>query len=159
MEGHQALMDRDGEARLFAELVADPDRPEVRPQEAYRALLASVQPGRAVRMLQIFWPDPQPRQAFIEQARTWENGAGKNGGEGEEEGVMLLHQGLLLFAQEAPLPFSRRTILEFVLPNKEDIAWWEGLPGLLQPYGIHVRLLSPDEIQELAHWIFNPELR
>src|SRR3990170_1556469 len=76
-----ALIDAGGKTRLFAELSADPDRPEVRPEEAYRALLASMQPGWTVRLLQIFWPDPLPRQAFFEQMQAWQEG-GEESGEG-----------------------------------------------------------------------------
>jgi hypothetical protein len=56
------------------------------------------------------------------------------------------------------LPFIRRTVLEFLSPGDEGVAWWDGLPRLMRTYGVKVELLSPDEIQELARWIFNPEL-
>jgi hypothetical protein len=173
---HWGLIGHDGSLRLFAQLTADPDRPAVRPVEAYRALLASLQPGWTLRWLQIFWPDPIPRKKFFEHAQNWN----EQGGEGE--GHDLLRQGLLLFIQEAPLPFVRRTILEFVSPGQEGQAlrqsshrpgevpvlfrgvlpggqaWWNGLPGLLGTYGVRVEPLSLDEIQELARWIFNPDL-
>jgi len=42
---HTALIGEDDTSRLFAELYADPDRPDVRPQEAYQAVLSSMQPG------------------------------------------------------------------------------------------------------------------
>jgi hypothetical protein len=156
--GRWELIGHDGSVRLFAELSADPDRPEARPGEAYRALLASLQPGWMVRLLQTFWPDPLPRQAFFHHAESWRRAKSWQEGVEQEEGIELLHQGLLLFTQEFPLPFIRRTILEFARPGDEGMAWWEGLPGLLQAYGLRFRPLSPDEIQELARWIFNPEL-
>ena len=60
--GSQAvLIGEDDTRRLFAELYADPDRPEVRPQEGYQAVLSSMQPGWTLRILQLFWPDPEPR--------------------------------------------------------------------------------------------------
>jgi hypothetical protein len=37
-----ALIGADGTKRLFAELFADPDRPDVRPTEAYQAILSSM---------------------------------------------------------------------------------------------------------------------
>ena len=58
-----ALLGDDDTKRLFAELYADLDRPEVRPQEAYQAILSSMQPGWTLRLLQLFWPDPAPRLA------------------------------------------------------------------------------------------------
>ena len=61
---HAALIGEDDTRRLFAELYADPDRPEVRPQEAYQAVLSSMQPGWTLRVLQLFWPDPEPRLEF-----------------------------------------------------------------------------------------------
>ena len=150
--GHVTLIGIDGKERWFAELTADSDRPEVRPEEAYRALLSSMQPGWTVRLLQIFWPDPRPRNVFSVQVSEWGKGGGAHG-----EGCDLLHQGLTLFLQEAPLPFVRRTLLEFVSPGEEGLSWWEGLPVSLQGYGIQVRPLAPEEIQELARRVFNPE--
>ena len=146
---HVALIGHDGRARLFAELTADPDRPEVRPQEAYHALLSSLQPGWQLRMLQICWPDPQPRLTFYQQAEKWPP---------KHEGLELLHQGLLLFTQEAPLPFLRRTILEFVYPGEEGQAWWEGIAGMMQNFGVMLRPLSSEEVLELANHVFNPQL-
>ena len=158
VEGHWGLIGHDGSLRLFAQLTADPDRPEVRPSEAYQALLASLQPSWRLRWLQIFWPDSTPRKVFCEFAQNW----CQPGGEGHE----LLRQGFLLFVQEAPLPFIRRTILEFASPEKETQAfrhssgqaWWSSLPGLLGAYGVRVEPLSLAEIQELACWIFDPKL-
>jgi len=46
---HAALIGEDDTRRLFAELYADPDRSEVRPQEAYQAMLSSMQPGWSMR--------------------------------------------------------------------------------------------------------------
>jgi hypothetical protein len=157
---HWGLIGHDGSLRLFAQLTADPDRPAVRPVDAYRALLSSLQPGWTLRWLQIFWPDSIPRKKFFEYAQKWSEHSEKR------EAHELLRQGLLLFIQAAPLPFVRRTILEFVVPGQEGQAlrhssgqaWWCGLPGLLGIYGVSVEPLSLDEIQELAHWIFEPEL-
>ncbi|MFZ5822290.1 MAG: hypothetical protein ACOYYJ_20560 [Chloroflexota bacterium] len=109
---HAALIGEDGTRCLFAEVVADPDRPEVRPQEAYQAMLSSMQPGWTLRLLQLFWPDPEPRLAFQRRVQTWQSPA--------NEGLDILLQGLSLAVQEAPLPFSRRTVLEFVLPGGRD---------------------------------------
>lgn len=147
---HAALVGDDDTKRLFAELYADPDRPEVRPQEAYQSILSSLQPGWTLRLLQLFWPDPAPRQAFQKQVGKWSVPA--------EEGLDILHQGLSMATQEHPLPYIRRTILEFVLPGDEGVAWWEGLSGLCQGFGIRVLFLSIEQIQELAHWLLNPRL-
>ena len=149
------LIGEDGRQRLFAELTADPDRPDVRPIDAYRALLSSMQPGWTVRTLQIFWPDPLPRQAFYEQFEQWNTGSADN----EHEGTQLLRQSLSLFLQESPLPFVRRTIMEFVLVSgAESLSWWEGISAAIRTYGVKVTLLSADEIQTLARWVFNPAL-
>jgi hypothetical protein len=147
---HAALIGEDDTKRLFAELFADPDRPEVRPQEAYQAILSSLQPGWTLRLLQLFWPDPEPRLAFQKQVGKWSVPT--------EEGLDILHQGLSVATQEQALPYIRRTILEFVLPVDEGIAWWDGLSGLCQGFGIRVLLLSTDQIQELAHWLLNSRL-
>ena len=160
------LVGEDGRQRLFAELTADPDRPDVRPIEAYRALLSSMQPGWTVRTLQIFWPDPLPRQAFYEQFEQWNAGSDDNEHEGrrpvpegDAEGVQLLRQSLSLFLQESPLPFVRRTIMEFVLVGgAESLSWWEGISAAIQTYGVKVTPLTADEIQTLARWVFNPDL-
>jgi hypothetical protein len=149
---HWALVGHDGSLRWFAGLTADPDSQAVRPVEAYRALLSSMQPGWMLRWLQIFWPDSIPRTEFFEHVQNWS----ETGEEGQ--GRELLRQGLLLFLQEAPLPFMRRTILEFVSPGQEYKAWWDGLPGLLAAYGVKVEPLYLDEVQEMARWIFDPQL-
>ncbi len=147
---HAALIGEDDTRRLFAELYADPDRPEVRPQEAYQAILSSMQPGWTLRLLRLFWPDPEPRLAFQEQARCWRLP--------DAEGLDILHQGLLLAIQEYPLPFVRRTVLEFVPPGDEGIAWWEGLSGLCASFGLRVNYLQQAGIEELIRWVLNPNL-
>lgn len=165
-----ALVDAKGNLRVFAELTADSDRPDVRPRQAYHAMLSSMFPGWTVRVLQLFWPDPVPRQVFQCQVETCRVGAarkmnGENAGATMSEGRALLREGLLLFVQSAPLPFARRTILEFVLVDQnESLAWWEGVSGMLQEFGLCVRSLSAEEIlpsrccAELARWVFNPNL-
>lgn len=149
--GFTALLARDGSQRLLAELFADPDRPEARPQEAYRELLASLAPGWTVRLLQVTWPDPQPRQAFLTQVEAWE---GDGGG-----GLQTLRQGLGLFLDGFPLPYRRRTLLEFVLPpGVEGPGWWGGVGGMLERYGLILTPLGQEEVQALARHLLNPEL-
>jgi hypothetical protein len=147
---HAALIGEDDTRRLFAEVYADPDRPEARPQEAYKAILSSIQPGWTLRFLQLFWPDPQPRLAFQKQVEQWKSP--------DTEGLDILHQGLLLAVQEAPLPFVRRTVLEFVLPGEEGIAWWMGLGGLCAGFGLKVRYLDQAAVEGLTRWVLNPDL-
>ena len=88
---YAALIGEDDTRRLFAEVHADPDRPEVRPGEAYKAMLSSMQPGWTLRLLQIFWPDPKPRSEFERQTQKW--------GTPKTEGLDILQQGLLLAVQ------------------------------------------------------------
>ena len=147
---HAALVGDDDTKRLFAELFADPDRPEVRPQGAYQAMLSSIQPGWTLRLLQVFWPDPEPRLAFQMHAKQWSKPT--------VDGLDILHQGLILATQEYPLPFVRRTILEFVLPGDEGLAWWEGLTGLCAGFGIRINYLEQAGIEELTRWVLNPNL-
>lgn len=147
---HDALIGADGTKRLFAELVADPDRPDVRPVEAYQAILTSMQPGWTLRLLQVFWPDPQPRLAFQRQAQGWPMPT--------SEGLDILHQGLLFAVEQFPLPFERRTILEFVFPGEEGLAWWDGLGGLCQGFGVRIARLDSRQIEFLLQWIFTPSL-
>jgi hypothetical protein len=147
---HAVLIGEDDTRRLFAELYADPDRPEVRPQEGYQAVLSSMQPGWTLRILQLFWPDPEPRLEFQKQVQHWESP--------NTEGLGILHQGLLLAVQEYPLPFVRRTVLEFVLQGDEGIAWWEGLSGLCAGFGLRMRYLDQADLSALTQWILNPNL-
>jgi len=142
-----ALLGDDGTKRLFAELYADPDRPEVRPQEAYQAILSSMQPGWSLRLLQLFWPDPVPRLTFQEQTEKW--------GVPSDEGLDILFQGLSMSIEEQPLPYIRRTILEFVFPGDEGVAWWEGLSGLCQGFGLRISPLSGEDILVLSHKVLN----
>ena len=147
---HAALIGEDDTRRLFAEVYADPDRPEVRPQEAYKSVLSSMQPGWTLRLLQLFWPDPEPRLEFQKHARQWASPAA--------EGLDILQQGLLLAIQEYPLPFVRRTVLEFVLPGDEGVAWWEGLSGLCAGFGLRIRYLDQSAVEGLTRWVLNPNL-
>lgn len=151
ISNYWALVCRDGSLRLLAEISADPDHSEVRPREAYQAMLASMQPGWIVRLLQVFWPDPLPRQAFLQQAGNWTKP--------KSEGLELLKLGIVLYLQQAPLPFLRRTILEYCFPGDEGLAWWKGLPGLFLNYGLRLYPLAAADIQELARRICNPDLR
>lgn len=144
------LIGEDDTPRLFAELYADPDRPEVRPQEAYLAILSSMQPGWTLRLMQLFWPDPEPRLAFQDQVQQWKAPG--------VEGLDILHQGLLLAIQEYPLPFVRRTVLEFVMPGDEGVAWWEGLSGLCAGFGLRVHYLDQAAVEGLTRWVLNPNL-
>jgi hypothetical protein len=155
---HAALLGEDDTKRLFAEVHADPDRPDVRPQEAYQAMLSSLQPGWTLRLLQLFWPDPEPRLEFQQQVNRWNTPV--------TEGLDILHQGLSLAVQEYPLPFVRRTVLEFVLPGDEGKAlsggewgaWWEGLYGLCAGFGLRIQYLDQNAIESLTRWVLNPKL-
>jgi hypothetical protein len=150
---HTALIAHNGSLRFFQELTADPDRPEVRPDLAYAQLLSSMQPGWTLRLLRFSWPDPAPRQAFRAQMDRW---PGVNA-----DGLNLLFEGLSLFAESAPLPFERRTVLEFSIPElglPEALAWWESLPHLLGGHGFQARFLTGEDIQNLANSLFNPRL-
>ncbi len=147
---HAALLGEDDMRRLFAEVYADPDRPEVRPQEAYQVILSSMQPGWTLRLLQLFWPDPEPRVEFQKQVARWQTPG--------TEGLDILHQGLMLAVQEYSLPFVRRTVFEFVLPGDEGIAWWEGLTGLCAGFGLRLNYLDREDLSTLTQWILNPKL-
>ena len=70
----------------------------------------------------------------------------------------ILRHGLLLVVQEVPLPSVRRTVLEFVLPGEEGIAWWMGLDGLCAGFGLKVRYLDQAGIEGLTRWVLNPDL-
>ncbi len=52
----------------------------------------------------------------------------------------------------------KRTVLEFVLPGDEGLAWWEGLTGLCAGFGLRVRYLDQAEIETLTRWVLNPNL-
>jgi hypothetical protein len=147
---HDCLLGTDGTKRLFAEFFADPDRPDVRPQEAYQAILTSMQPGWTLRLFQTFWPDPEPRLKFQHQVQDWPKPA--------SNGLDIIHQGLLISAEQFPLPFGRRTILEFVFPGEEGIAWWEGLGGLCQGFGVGISYQAVPEIFVLLKWVFAPSI-
>ena len=148
VRNYPALIGYDGTKRLFAELFADADRPDVRTEEAYRELFYSLQPGWTLRILQIFWPDPQPRSAFLRGVENWTNH--------KVEALDILHAGLMLAIHETLLPSLRRTFIEFILPGDEGLAWWEGLTGVCTTFGVQVKYLDAKEIQELAYRIMNP---
>ena len=136
--------------RMFAQLAADPDLPQVRPNDAYLAMLSSMQPGWIVRVLQTFWPDPLPRQRFFELVHGWP--------EATAEGTSILKDGLLLAVQQQGIPYTRKTIIEFIYPGAEGVPWWQSLPELFASYGVHMKYMTREEIEALAYWIFNPNL-
>src|SRR5690606_10456793 len=104
------------------------------------------------------WPDPEPRLEFQNQVQRWNTPS--------SEGLDILHHGLSLAVQEYPLPFVRRTVLEFVLPGDEGkalsggewVAWWEGLVGLCAGFGLRIRYLDQNAIESLTRWVLNPNL-
>jgi hypothetical protein len=64
----------------------------------------------------------------------------------------------LLAVQQYPLPFVRRTVLEFAMPGDEGIALWEGLSGLCAGFGLRIHYLDQTAIGELTRWVLNPNL-
>jgi hypothetical protein len=144
-----ALVAFDASLRLFAELCADTDRLDVRPERAFAELIHAMEPGWTLRILQVYWPDEVPRLAFMEHARGWTNHA--------TEGLDILHQGLLLFAEQHRPPLLRRTFLEFIYPGPQGTAWWGGgLRGACAMQGIQIKYLDSAQIVELARRILNP---
>jgi hypothetical protein len=147
----EGLIDAAGHTRLFAELTADPDRPEARPAEAFQAILASCQPGWSIRILQMFWPAPQSREMFTRNLARW-----GVGGVQMDEGKRLLMEAFRLHVQMTPLPFSRRTILELDYRNEEHFSWWQSLPGMIAVFYVNFRPLPASEVILLARSILEP---
>jgi len=153
LDEENVLIGHDGTLRYFCELTADPDRPDVRPDLAYRQVLASMQPGWTLRLLYIAWPAPSPRQAYLQQVHEWK--------QPQHEGLLLLYDALTLFVESSALPFTRRTILEFSVHSTQAtdaVAWWRSIPDIMAGYGVQVRTLNKHEIMALANQIFNPRL-
>ena len=150
IDGFDALIGHDDTKRLFVQLSADPDRPEVRPNDAYFSMLSSMQPGWIIRVLQIFWPDPLPRQKFLELVQGWPRA--------QYEGTSILLDGLALAVQGQGLPYTRKTILEFVHPGPEGTPWWQSVPEMCATHGVQVTYMTREEIEALSYWIFNPNL-
>ena len=145
-----ALIGHDNTKRLFVQLSADPDRPDVRPNDAYLSMLGSMQPGWILRVLQLFWPDPLPRQKFLELIQRWP--------QAQYEGTSILMDGLALAVQGQGIPYTRKTIIEFVHPGPEGTPWWQSIPEMCATHGVQVKYMTREEIEALAHWIFNPNL-
>ena len=147
--GFDTLIGGDNSRRLFAEMSADRDRADVRPMEAYMNMLTSMHAGWKFRILQLYWPDPGPRQAFYERVRKWHQ---------TNPGLEILKEGLLLALDQGGLPFGRRTFVEFVCQDEECATWWGSLPALCAGSGVQVSYLRREEITKLTRWIFNPSL-
>lgn len=145
-----ALIAHDNTKRLFAQLSADPDRPDVRPNDAYLSMLSSMQPGWIIRVLQIFWPDPLPRQKFLELVQGWP--------QAQYEGTSILLDGLALAVQAQGIPYTRKTVIEFVHPGPEGTPWWQSIPEMCATHGVQVKYMMREEIEALTYWIFNPNL-
>jgi hypothetical protein len=150
VDSFDALNGHDDTKRLFAQLSADPDRPDVRPADAYLSMLSSMQPGWIIRVLQIFWPDPLPRQRFFELMQRWPRA--------RHEGTSILLDGLGLAVQGQGLPYTRKTVVEFLHPGTEGTPWWQSLPEICAIHGVQVSYMTREEIEALSYWIFNPNL-
>jgi hypothetical protein len=151
LESFDALIGEDGTKRLFAQLTADPDRPDVRATEAYSVLIASMQPSWTVRVSQAFWPDPLPRAAFVNIMKGWSEPR-------TNEGRAIHLDAMFERLQSAHLPYTRRTLIEFVYPGPEGIPWWESLFDMFQTHNVRLDYLPKNDIEVYAHWVFNPEL-
>ena len=74
------------------------------------------------------------------------------------EGASILMDGLALAVQQQGIPYTRRTIIEFVHPGPEGTPWWQSIPEMCATHGVQVKYMTREEIEALAHWIFNPNL-
>jgi hypothetical protein len=146
----------DGTKRAFAEVIADYDDPSDRPEEATRALLQSLKMGWVIRFTQVYWPEAEIRQAFLEHVQR-----SMTSGESKEAVRSIFYDGLLLALHptETPLPFARRTFMEFFVTDEISLDWWESLAGVLQrDYGIQLIYLDQAAITNISKWILNPQL-
>jgi hypothetical protein len=143
------LLGHNGTKRLFIELFADRDRTEVRPAEAYQALLASIQPSWTIRVFQVYWPDEYPRELFLSNVRKWR---------APNDGMSFLRDSLEHTVQASSIPFGRRTIIEMIVTGTESISFWETLPAMLQQFGVQAVHLTKDQVERLAHWVFNASI-
>lgn len=150
-EGDRTVfLDGDNRPRVFLEMTTDPDHPHSDPEAAYKSLLSTLEPGAEVRFLQVFWPDEQPRDRFLRQCTGW-----------PQPGKAYLAELLADLGRSlgrAPLPFLRRTILEVVIGGEGMWEWVEGAVEILRMHGLHARELNPEEVLELARWVFEPGL-
>jgi hypothetical protein len=147
------LVGADGTLRYLLDVTADPDRPDVRPTAAWRALLAALPAGWSLRVFQAVWPDPGPRAAFQAAVAHWP--------QPEHPGRRLLYESLQLFLDQASLPYARRTLLELAVPTalERDVgAFLDGAIALLSQYGLLVVPLETPEIVTLVRAICNPEV-
>jgi len=146
----------DGTKRAVAELIADYDDPSNRPEEATKALLESLKIGWVVRFTQVYWPEVEIRQEFIQHVQKR-----MSPGENKDDVRSIFYDGLLLalHPSETPLPFARRTFLEYFVTDEISLDWWETLAGVLQrDYGIKMIYLDEAAITNISKWILNPQL-
>lgn len=146
VRGVSFLAGADGTARLFLELEADTDRPEVRPREAWAALLQALPPGWGIRALVVLWPDPAPRTAFLRRLAGWREVGG-------------LREGLRAFLEGEPPPLRRRVVVEVAippgdLPAARDVL--DGLQAILDRHGVRARPLAQPAITALARFLLSP---
>lgn len=145
------LEDEDGLPRCFFELTADPDHSHTEPGAAFEQFLSGMLPGTVLRVLHLTLPNTAPREAFLTQVRSWP----LNLQAGNESLQQLMEE----YLRQAPVPLFNRTIVELVVHSEEILDWADSVSEQFKPYRITARPLSAAEIQELAHWLFNPEFR
>lgn len=141
-----ALIGADNTKRVFIEIFADRDRNDVRPMEAYMMMLLTIHPGWSLRILQVYWPDEEPRKRFMENVVSWR---------ASNEAMSFLKDSLVFTVQSTPIPFGRRTFIEMVVSEDECLSFWDTLPTLLRQYGVEAAYSTQDEIENLSFWVFN----
>ena len=149
-----ALVARDGGTRYFVEVWANTDRPEVRPQDAFAAIIRALPIGWSIRFTQISWPDTTPRKVFSRRVREWKVG--------EVPLRETLRDAMLYHLETAPLPFYRRTILEIspvpsARPEQVE-AFIQTVGRACQQFHLEAALLTPEQVIEITRYILNPEV-
>jgi len=144
------LLAADGTIRFIGLLLADSDRPEINIDQAMKSVLSALPPGGAIRFMQTVFLSPVQRMEFYQSFLAYPSCDGP---------LAVLRDAFDEFLRSYPLPYSRKTYIEYIhAGSPEQISWWLGITGLLEPFGLRLIPLSADDLVELVRVVTNPNI-
>ena len=110
-----------------------------------------MQPGWTLRLLQLFWPDPEPRLEFQKQVQQWKRPGYRRLGYFASGTYPWLCRNIHFLLYVA-LYWNLYYQVMKELPGGKDLS------GLCAGFGLRIRYLDQTAIEGLTRWVLNPNL-